>query len=165
MVSGLFAFIGRIMLALIFIISGAVKLADIPGTGSYMAGVGLPPGLALPVALFEVIGGLMIVFGVFTRLTALAFAAFCVLTALLFHRETADPVQAANAMKNIAIAGGFLCLFAYVGKSWSFDSYRERRRREVVERTTVRDATVRDGTAVRDDGTRPVVVEKRRWRF
>lgn len=134
MISGLFAFIGRVLLALVFVISGAMKLTDIPGTGAYMASVGMPSSLALPVALFEIIGGLMIVFGVFTRLTALAFAVFCLLTALLFHRETADPMQAAMAFKNIAIAGGFLCLFAYDQKSWSFDSYRTRKRREADAR-------------------------------
>lgn len=130
MLSGLFAAIGRIMLALIFIVSGAMKLADIDGTGAYIATAGLPANLALPVALAEILGGLMIVFGVFTRVTALVFAAFCLLTALMFHRETADPLQAAAALKNIAIAGGFLCLFAYDQKSWSFDAYRARRRRE-----------------------------------
>lgn len=130
MLSGLFATIGRIMLALIFIVSGAMKLTDIDGTGAYIATAGLPANLALPVALAEVLGGLMIVFGVFTRLTALVFAAFCLLTAMMFHRETADPLQAAAALKNIAIAGGFLCLFAYDQKSWSFDAYRARRRRE-----------------------------------
>ena len=134
MLSGLLAFIGRVMLALIFIISGAMKLSDISDTGTYMASVGLPSEMALPVAILEVVGGLMIVFGVFTRLTALAFAAFCLLTALLFHRETADPMQAAMAFKNIAIAGGFLCLFAYDQKSWSFDSYRTRKRREAEAR-------------------------------
>ena len=134
MLSGLLAFIGRVMLALIFIISGAMKLSDISGTGTYMASVGLPSEMALPVAILEVVGGLMIVFGVFTRLTALAFAAFCLLTALLFHRETADPMQAAMAFKNIAIAGGFLCLFAYDQKSWSFDSYRTRKHREAEAR-------------------------------
>lgn len=134
MISGLFAFIGRVLLAFVFVISGAMKLTDIPGTGAYMASVGMPSSLALPAALFEIIGGLMIVFGVFTRLTALAFAVFCLLTALLFHRETADPMQAAMAFKNIAIAGGFLCLFAYDQKSWSFDSYRTRKRREADAR-------------------------------
>lgn len=134
MISGLFAFIGRVLLALIFIISGAMKLTDISGTGTYMASVGLPSGLALPAALFEIVGGLMIVFGIFTRLTAMVFAAFCLLTALLFHRETADPIQAAMAFKNVAIAGGFLCLFAYDQKSWSFDAYRARRRREAEAR-------------------------------
>ena len=134
MVSGLFAFIGRIMLAVLFIVSGAMKLTDIPGTAAYMATVNLPANLALPTAIFEIIGGLMIMFGVFTRLTALVFAAFCLLTALLFHRETADPVQAAAAMKNIAIAGGFLCLFAFDQKSYSFDAYRARRRRDADTR-------------------------------
>lgn len=130
MLSGLFAAIGRIMLALIFIVSGAMKLTDIDGTGAYIATAGLPANLTLPVALAEILGGLMIVLGVFTRVTALVFAAFCLLTALMFHRETADPLQAAAALKNIAIAGGFLCLFAYDQKSWSFDAYRARRRRE-----------------------------------
>lgn len=136
MFSGLFAVIGRIMLALIFILSGAMKLTDVGGTAQYMATAGLPASLALPVALFELIGGIMIALGIFTRLTAFVFAAFCLLTALLFHRETADPLQATAALKNIAIAGGFLCLFAYDQKSWSFDSYRDRRRREAANRVT-----------------------------
>lgn len=137
MFSGLFAVIGRILLALIFILSGAMKLGDVSGTGAYMAANGLPANLALPAALFELIGGIMIVLGIFTRLTSLVFAAFCLLTALLFHRETADPIQAAMAFKNIAIAGGFLCLFAYEGKAWSLDSYRARRRAEAAREPTV----------------------------
>ena len=138
MLSGLFALIGRIMLALLFIVSGTMKLTDIPGTASFMASVNLPTNLALPTAIFEIVGGLMILFGVFTRLTAVAFAAFCLLTALLFHRETADPVQAAAALKNIAIAGGFLCLFAFDQKSYSFDAYRARRQREADARLVTR---------------------------
>lgn len=130
MFSGLFAFIGRIMLSLIFIISGAVKLADPSATSSALASVGFPTSLAMPAILFELIGGIMIALGVFTRIMSLVFAAFCLLTALLFHSETADAMQAAMAMKNVAIAGGFLCLFAYEGKSWSLDHYRARRRAE-----------------------------------
>lgn len=134
MFSGLFAFVGRVMLALIFIVAGAMKLTDISGTEAYMVNAGLPSGLALPAALLELIGGIMITLGLFTRLTSILLASFCLLTALLFHRETADPVQATAALKNIAIAGGFLCLFAYDQKSWSFDSYRDRRRREAASR-------------------------------
>lgn len=148
MFSGLFAFVGRIMLALIFIVSGAMKLTDISGTGQYMASVGLPTTLALPAALFELIGGIMIVLGIFTRLTALAFAAFCLLTALLFHRETADPIQAAAAMKNIAIAGGFLCLFAHTQAAWSLDSLRQRRRNEIETRRAVERARPTDNAGV-----------------
>jgi putative oxidoreductase len=165
MVSGLFALIGRIMLALLFIVSGAMKMSDIPATAAAMASINLPTSLALPTALFEIIGGMMIMFGVFTRLTALAFAAFCLLTALLFHRETADPVQAAAALKNIAIAGGFLCLFAFDQKSYSFDAYRARRQREADDRLVTRnDYDLNDPTHNRfadGDRTNPDFIPKR----
>jgi putative oxidoreductase len=134
MLSAPFAFFGRVMLALIFVISGAMKLSDIDGTAAYMASAGVPASMALPAALFELIGGIMLVLGIFTRITALLFAGFCLLTALMFHSATADPEQATAALKNFAIAGGFLCLFAYDQKSWSFDAYRDRRRREAAAR-------------------------------
>lgn len=148
MFSGLFAFVGRIMLALIFIISGAFKLGDVGGTGQYMASVGLPANLALPAALFELVGGICVALGIFTRIWALLLAGFCLLTALLFHRETADVLQATAAMKNVAIAGGFLCLFAYQGKAWSLDAMRQRRRDEIVARRAVDRARPTDQVGV-----------------
>ena len=148
MFSGLFAFVGRIMLALIFIISGAFKLGDVGGTGQYMASVGLPANLALPAALFELVGGICVALGIFTRIWALLLAGFCLLTSLLFHRETADVLQATAAMKNVAIAGGFLCLFAYQGKAWSLDAMRQRRRDEIVARRAVDRARPTDQVGV-----------------
>jgi putative oxidoreductase len=136
MFSGLFAFIGRLMLALIFIVAGAAKLADIAGTGQYMASVGLPANLALPAALFELIAGICLALGIFTRIFSLLLAGFCLLTALLFHRETADPMQATMAMKNIAMAGGYLCLFAYGQAAWSLDAMRQRRKDEAARQPT-----------------------------
>ncbi len=148
MFSGLFAFVGRIMLALIFIIGGVMKLADPASTGQYMTSVGLPSNLAIPAGLFELVGGVCIALGIFTRIWALLLAGFCLLTALLFHRETADPIQAAMAFKNIAIAGGFLCLFAYQGKAWSLDAMRQRRRDEVIARKAVDRARPTDQAGV-----------------
>lgn len=136
MLSGIFAVVGRIMLALIFILAGAQKLGDPAGTGAYMASVGLPASLAIPAALFELIGGICIALGVFTRFWAFLLAGFCLLTALMFHRGTADPMQMIMAMKNVAIAGGFLCLFAYDQKRFSFDAYRERRKAEAAREAT-----------------------------
>jgi putative oxidoreductase len=130
MISGIFAALGRIMLALIFVVAGAAQLTDTQQTVALIGTAGFPASLAIPAALFQLICGAMIVIGIFTRLTALLLAAYCLLTAIIFHSETADPVQAAMAMKNIAIAGGFLCMFAYDQKSWSFDAYRQRRRED-----------------------------------
>src|SRR3546814_16775937 len=49
---------------------------------------------------------------------------------LFFHREFTDPIQATMAMKNLAIAGGLLCLFGYGNTRWSYDALRQRRRSE-----------------------------------
>ncbi len=140
MFSGLFAFLGRLMLALIFILGGLMKLGDPVGTGAYMATVGLPTNLAIPAGIFELVGGLCVALGIFTRIWAFLLAGFCLLTALLFHRATADPMQATMALKNIAIAGGFLCLFAYNQASWSFDSYRAKRKAEAARTPSEHDA-------------------------
>lgn len=132
MLSGLFAVVGRLMLALIFILAGAQKLGNVAGTAAYMESAGLPGSLALPAALFELIAGIAIALGIFTRLSALALAGFTLLATLMFHNDFSDQIQAAMALKNIAIAGGLLCLVAYDQKRFSFDAYRERRRAEAA---------------------------------
>ena len=126
------AFIGRLLLALIFIISGVNKLVD-PGPAQQMlAHVSLPAGLALPTGVFEVAAGLAIVIGVWTRLFSLLLAAYCIVTALYFHNNYTDPMQSTMALKNVAIAGGFLCLFAHSQMRWSYDGLRARRRADLV---------------------------------
>lgn len=137
LVNGFIALIGRILLSLIFILAGFGKLGDIAGTGAYMASVGLPASLAIPAGLFELIAGVFILLGFFTRITAFALAAFCLFTALLFHNNFSDPMQQASFLKNVALAGGFLVLVAYNGVSHSLDSIRARRRTVVVERDPV----------------------------
>jgi len=128
------AFAGRILLALIFIFSGANKLFDINSTEAMITGAGLPPGLAVPTGLFELIGGIAIAFGFMTRLFSILFAGFCLLTILFFHRNFLDPMQGTMALKNLAIAGGFLCLFAHSQMRWSYDSMRIARRGEIATR-------------------------------
>ena len=136
-INGFIALVGRILLASIFLISGFGKLTDIAGTTAYMASAGLPSSLAWPAAIFETVAGLAIILGVFTRLFALLLALFCLMTALLFHSNLSDPMQAANFWKNVALAGGFLVLMAYNGVSHSLDSVRARRREVVLEREPV----------------------------
>ena len=152
LINGFVALIGRILLSLIFILGGIGKLTTVASTGAYMASAGLPSSLAVPAGLFELIAGLFILFGFFTRFTALLLAAFCIITALLFHNNFADPMQQANFLKNIALAGGFLILVAYNGVSHSFDSLRARRRTVIVERDPV---VVRDPVVTRDTVVTP----------
>ena len=63
-----------------------------------------PPGATCVAGRGSVqfVGGIMIVFGLWTRLAALAFAAFCVATALLFHRNLASTDEMIQAGKDLA---------------------------------------------------------------
>ena len=56
-----------------------------------------------------------------TRIAALALAAFTVLAALLFHANFADPMQQIMFLKNLSIAGGFLLLASNGAGVWSVD--------------------------------------------
>ncbi|MDF1631573.1 DoxX family protein [Mycoplana sp. MJR14] len=131
--------VGRILLSVMFILSGYPKLLDPSGTAGMIAGAGLPASTALAylAGLFELVSGLFILVGFQTKITAYLLALFCVFTALVFHSgpiNVPDFPEAANGlltmfnglmmMKNLTIAGGFLVLAAFGPGSISVDARR-----------------------------------------
>lgn len=104
--------VGRILIAVLFLLAGLGKLADVPGFAGYLASGGLPALLAWPAILFEIAVGVLLLIGFQTRLVGLAGAAFCVVAAALYHNNFADQMQMVMFLKNLAIAGGFLLLAA-----------------------------------------------------
>ncbi|WP_462156175.1 DoxX family protein [Pseudoalteromonas piscicida] len=113
---------GRVGLSAIFILAAINKIQYFEGNAAYMASSGLPSELLPLVIAFELIGGLFILAGAFTQLTAIAFAGFSVVSALLFHFELADQMQFLMFFKNIAMAGGFLALAVSGAGKFSIDS-------------------------------------------
>ena len=115
--------IGRVLLALIFIIAGFHKITGFAGTAEMMAGRGLPLPQALLAAtiLIELGGGLMILLGWHARWAALAIFLFLIPTTLIFHAywsvDPSQPLMVKNQMnqfmKNLAIMGGMLYVVAY----------------------------------------------------
>ena len=104
--------IGRILLALIFIISGVGKLANPAGTAGFMESMGLPGILVWPTLALEILGGIALVIGFQTRIAAFALAVFSIAAAVIFHHDFADQMQMILFLKNLSIAGGLLLLSA-----------------------------------------------------
>ncbi len=113
---------GRILIAAIFLLAGLNKISGYEGTAAYMASQGVPAALLPLVIALEVGGAIAIILGLFTRLTALALAGFCVASAALFHANLADQMQFVLFFKNLAMAGGFLFLVANGPGAWSLDA-------------------------------------------
>ena len=107
------ALVGRLLLALLFILEGWSKLRGYGAATAYMERFSVP-GLLLPLAiLVELGGGLLLAIGWQTRCAALALAIFSVAAALMFHLNFADRNQMLHFEKDLAIAGGLLALFAF----------------------------------------------------
>jgi putative oxidoreductase len=162
-------FIGRLFIAVIFVVSGINKLIHVADTNAMISAAGLPAGLAIPTGLFELVAGVCIALGIATRLVSILLAGFVLLTVLFFHREFTDPMQAMAAMKNLAIAGGLLCLFGYGHTRWSYDALRQRRRDELAKHNAEARLTEAELRAARAEGRAeavgaPVAVKRPFWR-
>ncbi len=111
---------GRIMLALIFLISGFAKIGNFAGTAGFMASKGIPfAEIALALAIIiEIGGGVMLAVGWKARWAALALFLFLIPATLIFHNFWAvDAAQFQNQLnhflKNVCILGGMLYIMAY----------------------------------------------------
>lgn len=116
----------RVLMSALFLIAGIRKIFAFKATVGYFAAMGLPFSevVTVLVILIEAGGGIALILGWRLKPLALALAIYTVATAFIGHRFwIADPAQFSgqlnNFLKNIAIAGGFLLLFAQPGQSSS----------------------------------------------
>jgi len=63
----------RIIAGIAFILHGLPKLSGIGKTSGFFGSIGLPPELALPIALLEIIGGFALIVGILTRIASILF--------------------------------------------------------------------------------------------
>ena len=114
---------GRLLLVFIFLHEGWSIFGNYAGAAAYMQKFGVPSLLLPLVIALQLGGGALIAAGIMTRFAALPFAAFCVLTAILFHWQFADRNQLLHFQKDLAIAGGFLVLACCGPGNWSIGRY------------------------------------------
>ncbi len=96
----------RLSLGLLFVAHGLVKVVvfTLPGTAQFFSSVGLPGFMAAPVALGQILGGALLIAGIYTRWVALGL--FPILLVATFK------VHAANGW-----------LFTNSGGGWEFPAF------------------------------------------
>jgi putative oxidoreductase len=120
--------LGRIGLASLFLWSAYTKFAYMDANVGYMKAYGMPAAelLIWPAAFLELAAGAMLVLGWKARWAALALALFTAVTMFIFHAYWSVPAdqvlnQQVHFMKNVAILGGLLCLFAHGSGRYALD--------------------------------------------
>jgi putative oxidoreductase len=63
----------RILTGIAFIAHGIPKLVDPAMTQGFFGDIGLPPEMAIPIGIFEVVGGFAILVGILTRVASILF--------------------------------------------------------------------------------------------
>lgn len=129
---GMIPFAARILIAAIFVWSGAMKLAHPEHVVSFMAAYKIPMAgiLVYWAGAAEMVGGLMVITGMRARLGALILLLFLIPTTLIFHTSLIIPfadaaqarMQMTNLMKNLSLVGGLLYIIAFGSGTWSASS-------------------------------------------
>lgn len=112
--------VGRLCLAALFLPSGIGKLGNLAGFTGFLAGKGVPAPqvFAALAAATEVIAPLLLIVGLFPRVTAVWLAGFTVVATVISHLFWTFPDAAAQSaqqiqfLKNVGIIGGLLVYFA-----------------------------------------------------
>jgi putative oxidoreductase len=111
--------VGRALLGSLFLVSGLLKMGSFAGYSAWIASAELPmPSLLLVLAMtIEIVGGITLISGWNAKWGALLLAVFLVPTTLIFHgfwrADLADSWNQLNhILKNVAILGGMLVVFA-----------------------------------------------------
>jgi putative oxidoreductase len=109
--------LARVLIALLFIVSGLQKAFGFEGVAGWMAGEGVPLAplaLAATIAV-EIVAGAALLLGFAQRIAAWLLAGFVVAATLVFHAFWSVPAeqfadQLTHFLKNAAIVGGLLML-------------------------------------------------------
>jgi putative oxidoreductase len=124
-------FLGRVGIALIFLLAGAHKLMNFEEYHKVLAEKGFQyiPVIILITALIELIGALSLILGWKTRWGATLLFLFLIPATLIFHNfwDYVEPVARQLQMnmffKNLAIMGGLLYILAFSSGSISIDRF------------------------------------------
>ncbi|MGH9709677.1 MAG: DoxX family protein, partial [Candidatus Acidiferrales bacterium] len=123
--------VGRILISVIFLLSGIEKLMTWHGSAAFLASKGFPIAdvMLAGAVVVEILGALCLITGFQTRIAALIMFLYLIPATLMFHNFWAmqGAMRADNQghfLKNLAIMGGLLMVAAYGPGRLSIDASR-----------------------------------------
>jgi putative oxidoreductase len=120
-------FLGRLLLALIFLHEAVTLSTGFEAATSVMSKIGVAPSMLVLTILLQLGAGLMVALGWHARLASLSLGLFCVATAFLFHLNFAVRNELLHFEKDLAIAGGLFVLAVTGAGALSLDRACKRR--------------------------------------
>ena len=75
----------RVFCGIVFIVHGTPKILNLQDTSQWFAGIGFPGWVAVPVAILEFFGGILLVVGFLTRILSGLFIVEMIVAALKVH--------------------------------------------------------------------------------
>ena len=112
-------FVFRLGIVAVFFVNGISKLQNIGGVTLWMESYGFPGFFIIPAIAIEIIAPILILFRIERTFSYLSLMAFCALSAIVFHSDFSDQMQATAFLKNIALMSGIYFLMLSESKSQS----------------------------------------------
>lgn len=114
--------VGRVLVGMLFVVSGWEKLADINGTAAFMASTGMPLAtawMAVMAGAIELLGGLALLVGWKAREAAGLLAVFLLVVTYFIHlapawnmaEGMARTTEMMHVRLNLALLGGLLAMY------------------------------------------------------
>ena len=126
MLSNIFDLIGRILISLVFLLSGVNKIINYDDTFMWMEDYEVAGILLIPTIILEIVAPILIIIGYQVRISAVLLGMFCIATAIIFSSDFSDQMQIVGFLKNLGLAGGFLFLAINGPRKYSIE-YKSRR--------------------------------------
>jgi putative oxidoreductase len=112
----------RLLLAFIFVHEGVFLILNFDSAASATSKLGVPIAAFVATIVLQLLAGMAIVLGVFSRFGAAALALFCFTTAFLFHTRFGVRDELLHFEKDLAVAGGLLFVALHGVGDWSIEA-------------------------------------------
>ena len=143
--------LGRGLLALIFVLAGLSQFIDYAETSTYLVAYNMSPLFLPTIIVVEIIAGLALALGFYTRIAATALGAYALLDMALFMVPPANTISFVPLLAQAALVAGLVYFTTHGGGRVSVDALLARKAQGLAKQ-------LHDGGrswARRDRGQRP----------